>query len=71
MCAKKNYKPKGKKKIDEINLSSFNSNSSLDLNSSNRPSEKNDKVEVSPKKIHLGKKEKPPWNISLNAPKQL
>jgi hypothetical protein len=53
------YKPKGKNKVDEIKLSSFNPNSSLDLNSSNRPSEQNDKVEVSPKKIHFGKKENP------------
>jgi hypothetical protein len=50
------YKPKGNKKVDEIKLSSFNSNSNSDSNSSNGPSEQNDKVEVSPKKICFGKK---------------
>jgi hypothetical protein len=53
------YKPKGEKKVDKIKLSSFNPNSSSNLNSSNGPNEQNDKVEVSPKKICFAKKEKP------------
>jgi hypothetical protein len=52
MCKKQFITPRATKRL----MSSFNSNSNSDSNSSNEPSEQNDKVEVSPKKICFGKK---------------